>query len=129
VGNAPEELAGVAGGVQNSAMQVGGALGTAVLGAIVAAKVSAVYTGYLGPAAQAIPPAQIEGLKDAASVGMAPSGLPDQIAGVVTNAAHLSFIDGLHLGFLVSTGVAVLAAGLALFVRAGRKSAISAPVH
>ncbi|NED87337.1 MFS transporter, partial [Streptomyces sp. SID11233] len=32
VGNAPLELSGVAGGLQQSAMQVGGALGTAVLG-------------------------------------------------------------------------------------------------
>ncbi|MBO3744519.1 DHA2 family efflux MFS transporter permease subunit [Streptosporangiaceae bacterium NEAU-GS5] len=129
VGNAPEELAGVAGGVQNSAMQVGGALGTAVLGAIVAAKVSAVYADYLGPLGRSFPPAQLEGLKDAASVGMAPPGLPAQISKVVTDASHLSFMDGLHLGFLVSTGVALLAAGLALFVRAGRKSAGAPVMH
>src|ERR1043165_2674113 len=34
VGNAPVELAGVAGGLQSTAMQVGGTLGTAVLGAV-----------------------------------------------------------------------------------------------
>jgi EmrB/QacA subfamily drug resistance transporter len=124
VGNAPEDLSGVAGGVQNSAMQVGGALGTAVLGAIVAAKVSSVLPGYLGPVAASVPPGQLEGLKAAASVGMAPPGLP----GVFANASHLSFMDGLHLGFLVSTGVAVIAAILALFVKAGRKTE-GAPVH
>jgi EmrB/QacA subfamily drug resistance transporter len=128
VGNAPEELAGVAGGVQNSAMQVGGALGTAVLGAIVAAKVSSVLPGYLGQAAAGLPPAQLEGLKAAASVGMAPPGLSGPAASVITNASHLSFMDGLHLGFLVSTAVAVIAAILALFVRAGRKME-GAPVH
>ncbi|GAA4595528.1 MFS transporter [Planotetraspora phitsanulokensis] len=128
VGNAPEELAGVAGGVQNSAMQVGGALGTAVLGAIVAAKVSSVLPGYLGPAAAGLPPAQLEGLKAAASVGMAPPGLSGPAANVITNASHLSFMDGLHLGFVVSTAVAVIAAILALFVRAGRKTE-GAPVH
>ncbi|GIH27049.1 MFS transporter [Acrocarpospora phusangensis] len=128
VGNAPQELAGVAGGVQNSAMQVGGALGTAILGAVVAAKVSDVYAGYLGPAAATIPPDQLEGLKGLASVGMAPSGLPEQVAGVITNASHLSFMDGLHLGFVVSTGVAVVAAVLALLVKAGRKTE-GAPVH
>ncbi|MCT9929113.1 DHA2 family efflux MFS transporter permease subunit [Planotetraspora sp. A-T 1434] len=128
VGNAPEDLSGVAGGVQNSAMQVGGALGTAILGAVVAAKVSSVLPGYLGPAAATIPPAQLEGLKTLASVGMAPPGLTGQTAALIGNASHLSFMDGLHLGFLVSTAVAVIAAILALFVKAGRKTE-GAPVH
>ncbi|WP_062344189.1 DHA2 family efflux MFS transporter permease subunit [Herbidospora yilanensis] len=128
VGNAPEELSGVAGGLQQSAMQVGGALGTAILGAIVAAKVSSVYEGYLGPVAQSFPPEQLAGLKDAASYGAAPTGLPEQIAGAVTNASHLSFMDGLHLGFEVSAGVAVFAAVIALLVRAGRKTE-GAAVH
>ncbi|WP_066373350.1 DHA2 family efflux MFS transporter permease subunit [Herbidospora mongoliensis] len=128
VGNAPEELSGVAGGLQQSAMQVGGALGTAILGAIVAAKVSSVYETYLGPAAQGFPPDQLEGLKEAASYGVAPTGLPEQIQGAVTNATHFSFMDGLHLGFEVSAGVAVFAALIALLVRAGRKIE-GEPVH
>ena len=45
VGNAPVELAGVAGGLQSTAMQVGGALGTAVLGAVMSAKISAMLPG------------------------------------------------------------------------------------
>jgi EmrB/QacA subfamily drug resistance transporter len=122
VGNAPEELSGVAGGVQNSAMQVGGALGTAVLGAIVSAKVASMLPGHLGQAAAAIPPDQMAGLQKLAAVGMTPPGLSGPMAKVVGDASHLSFMDGLHLGFLVSTAVAVVAAGLALFVRAGRKT-------
>ena len=39
VGNAPLELSGVAGGLQQAAMQVGGSLGTAVLGAVMASRV------------------------------------------------------------------------------------------
>lgn len=39
VGNAPLELSGVAGGLQQAAMQVGGSLGTAVLGAVMATTV------------------------------------------------------------------------------------------
>ena len=39
VGNAPAELAGVAGGLQSTAMQLGGAFGTAVLGAIMSARI------------------------------------------------------------------------------------------
>ncbi|MGI5160417.1 DHA2 family efflux MFS transporter permease subunit [Microbispora sp. CA-102843] len=128
VGNAPEELSGVAGGVQNSAMQVGGALGTAILGAIVSAKVADVLPGYIGPAAAAVPPAQMEGLKALASVGQAPPGLTGPVAKTLADAAHLSFMDGLHLGFVVSTAVALVAAALALFVKAGRKTE-GAPVH
>ncbi|MBP2705232.1 DHA2 family efflux MFS transporter permease subunit [Microbispora sp. RL4-1S] len=122
VGNAPEELSGVAGGVQNSAMQVGGALGTAVLGAVVSGEVASVLPGYLGPAAASVTPAQMEGLKGLASVGMAPPGLTGPAAKIITDASHLSFMDGLHLGFMVSTGVAVVAALLALLVKAGRKT-------
>ncbi|MEV4169464.1 MFS transporter [Nonomuraea sp. NPDC049709] len=124
VGNAPVELSGVAGGLQQSAMQVGGALGTAILGAVMAAEISSKLPGYLGPAAQAIPPAQRAGLEEAASFGVAPPGLPQQI----TDAVHNSFMDGMHLAFLVSTCIAVLTAALTLFVKSGRKTE-GAPVH
>ncbi|MEU1384863.1 MULTISPECIES: MFS transporter [unclassified Nonomuraea] len=124
VGNAPVELSGVAGGLQQSAMQVGGALGTAILGAVMAGEIADTLPGHLGPAAQAIPPGQLTLLEKAAAFGATPPGLPQ----VVTDAVHNSFMDGMHLAFLVSTGVAVLTALLTLFVRAGRKSE-GAPVH
>ncbi|MFC7589150.1 MFS transporter [Nonomuraea antimicrobica] len=124
VGNAPIQLSGVAGGLQQSAMQVGGALGTAILGAVMAGEISDTLPGYLGPAAQAFAPAELEGLEKAAAFGTAPPGLPEQIG----DAIHLSFMDGMHLAFLVSTCIAVLTAVLALFVKAGRKTE-SGPVH
>ncbi len=40
VGNAPLQLAGVSSGLQSTAMQLGGTLGTAVLGAVMSAKIS-----------------------------------------------------------------------------------------
>lgn len=134
VGNAPEDLSGVAGGVQQSAMQVGGALGTAILGAIVSAKVADVYAGHWAQAKlPPLPPEQVDGLKELATFGGAPSaqmmpGVPEQIVQGITKVSHLSFLDGMHLGFVVSTGVAVLAAVLALFVKAGRKTE-DAPIH
>ncbi|TMR95414.1 DHA2 family efflux MFS transporter permease subunit [Nonomuraea basaltis] len=124
VGNAPMELSGVAGGLQQSAMQVGGALGTAILGAVMAAQISSTLPGHLGPAAQAIPADQLEGLEKAAAFGVAPPGAPQQIV----DAVHFSFMDGMHVAFLVSTGIAVLTALLTLFVKSGRKSE-GAPVH
>lgn len=128
VGNAPVELSGVAGGLQQSAMQVGGALGTAILGAVMAAEISDRLPGYLGPAAQAIPPEQLEQLEKAAAFGGLPEGTPAQIIQTVGPAVNNAFMDGMHLAFLVSTCVAVLTAILALFVKAGRKTE-GAPVH
>ncbi|NUR87181.1 MAG: MFS transporter [Nonomuraea sp.] len=122
VGNAPLELSGVAGGVQQSAMQVGGALGTAILGAVMAGVISDKLPGYFGPAAQAIPPQQMSLLEKAAAFGKAPDGLPAQIAPVVTKAVHNSFMDGMHAAFLISTAVMLLTAVLALFVKVGRKA-------
>nr|WP_271216568.1 DHA2 family efflux MFS transporter permease subunit [Streptosporangium carneum] len=134
VGNAPEDLSGVAGGVQQSAMQVGGALGTAILGAIVSARVMDVYPAHWADAKlQQLPAAQFEGLKQLAAFAGAPTpdkmpGVPEPIVTAIAKVSHLSFLDGMHLGFVVSTGVAILAAVLALFVKAGRKSE-DAPIH
>ncbi|GAA5062314.1 EmrB/QacA subfamily drug resistance transporter [Thermocatellispora tengchongensis] len=131
VGNAPEEFSGVAGGMQQSAMQVGGSLGTAVLGAIVVARVADVLPGHFTDAGLPAPDAAaVEAMKGAVSYGVAPiqPGTPEQAVEAITQAAHLSFLDGMHLGYTVSTGIAVVAALLALFVKAGRKTE-GAPVH
>ncbi|WP_101784138.1 MFS transporter [Nonomuraea indica] len=128
VGNAPLELSGVAGGVQQSAMQVGGALGTAILGAVMAAEISSKLPGYLGPAAQGIPAEQLSLLEKAAAFGGLPAGTPQQLRDLVGPAVNNAFMDGMHLAFLVSTGIALLTAALTLFVKAGRK-AEGAPVH
>ncbi|WSG13259.1 MFS transporter [Nonomuraea sp. NBC_01738] len=133
VGNAPMELSGAAGGIQQSAMQVGGALGTAILGAVMAGVISDKLPGYLGPqVVQSMPPGAVEGLEKAAAFGRVPAeavkGLPEQIVAVLDNAVHSAFMDGMHTAFTVSTIVAVITAGLALFVRSGRKIE-GEPVH
>nr|WP_240506546.1 DHA2 family efflux MFS transporter permease subunit [Thermoactinospora rubra] len=132
VGNSPMELAGVAGGVQQSAMQVGGAMGTAILGAVMAAEISGTLPGHLGPVAKAMPPQAIEGLEKAAAFGTVPAEalktVPEQVQQVIVTAVHHSFLDGMHLAFLISTIVAVGTALLALLVKSGRKTE-GAPVH
>ncbi|MEU9886539.1 DHA2 family efflux MFS transporter permease subunit [Sphaerisporangium sp. NPDC051011] len=130
VGNSPESLSGVAGGMQQSAMQVGGSLGTAVLGALITAKVAEVLPGHLSAVKIPATAAQVDAMSSAVALGVAPvpPGSPKPIADALTQAAHLSFLDGMHFGFGVSVVVAVLAAALALFVRAGRKVE-DAPVH
>jgi hypothetical protein len=44
VGNASVQLAGVAGGLQSTAMPIGGTIGTAVLGAIMQARIAELMT-------------------------------------------------------------------------------------
>lgn len=125
VGNAPLEQAGVASGLQNAAMQVGGALGTAVLGALMTAKVGATLAGHY--VANGLPrpsPSQVEVLKQFVSAGVAPvqKGMPPEVVQAVTKAAHLAFIDGMHLAFVVSAAIALAAATLGLFIKVGRKT-------
>ncbi|GII91304.1 DHA2 family efflux MFS transporter permease subunit [Sinosporangium siamense] len=125
VGNAPRDLSGVASGMQQSAMQVGGTLGTAILGAMVAAKVGESLPGHYGDAGlPALTPQQVDLMESMVSTGMvppSPPGTPQNIVDAIANASHLSFMDGLEFAFTVSTGVAIVAALLALFVKAGRK--------
>jgi MFS family permease len=73
VGNAPTQLAGVAGGLQSTAMQLGGALGTAVLGAIMSAKIDSLLPASWHAAhLHALTTTQLAQVKSAVSVGVAP---------------------------------------------------------
>ncbi|GAA4059666.1 DHA2 family efflux MFS transporter permease subunit [Nonomuraea soli] len=133
VGNAPMELAGAAGGLQQSAMQVGGALGTAILGAVMSSTIATKLPEYLGPqVTQALPPGALEGLEKAAAFGTVPPqatvNQPAEAVNLLTSAVHNSFMDGMHTAFIVSTVVMVITAGLALLVKSGRKIE-DAPVH
>jgi EmrB/QacA subfamily drug resistance transporter len=126
VGNAPVELAGVAGGLQSTAMQVGGTLGTAVLGAVMSARISSLLPASWQAAH--LPPltaTQLAGVKSAVSVGAAPvtSGTPHQIATAITNVSHATFASGMHTAFLVAAAVALAGAVIALLTRAGNGEA------
>ncbi|MEV6207169.1 MFS transporter [Kitasatospora sp. NPDC051914] len=127
VGNAPLELSGVAGGLQQAAMQVGGSLGTAVLGAVMASKVTDVLPENWAKAG--LPPvqgAQAEGLSQAAQLGIAPpapAGTPQQAVDAMANAVHTSFVSGMSLAFVVAAVVAVAAAALGLLTKRGANEA------
>jgi EmrB/QacA subfamily drug resistance transporter len=120
VGSAPVELAGVAGGMTTTAMQVGGVLGTSVLGAVMSAKVA-----HLLPLrwAEAHLPAlmgqQLVEAKSVVSVGVAPvaPGTPHQVAAVITSIAHSTFMSGLDAAFLIASIAALAAAAVALLIK------------
>jgi EmrB/QacA subfamily drug resistance transporter len=100
VGGAPVRHAGVASGVQQTSMQVGGSLGTAVLGMIVAARVEGVLPGRLAEAG--VPSGDVVG---SVSTGRLPPGRAGEIGRAV-------FIDSVQSTLVVAAGLA--AVGLAV---------------
>ncbi|MEU5216406.1 MFS transporter [Streptomyces sp. NPDC020807] len=126
VGNAPLELSGVAGGLQQAAMQVGGALGTAVLGAVMSAKVSSTFADNW--AAAGIPVPADPRLEQAAEFGMAPAemakapGMTPDLFATVTDVIHDTFLDGMGLAFTVAGAVAVVAALVATLTKRGENA-------
>lgn len=122
VGNAPLELSGVAGGLQQAAMQVGGAFGTAVLGAVMASRVDEVLPGKWADAD--LPPlkaAPLDQASDAIQLGAAPvpRGTPPEIAAKITAVAHDTFMSGMGLACTVAGVVALVAAGVATLTKRG----------
>jgi EmrB/QacA subfamily drug resistance transporter len=126
VGNAPVELAGVAGGLQSTAMQLGGALGTAVLGAVMSAKISsALPASWQAAHLPALSSGELAGVKSTVSVGAAPvtSSTPPQLATEITGISHTVFTAGMHNAFLVAAAVALAGAVIALITKRGNDSA------
>ncbi|MFJ6845001.1 MFS transporter [Streptomyces griseoluteus] len=122
VGNAPMALSGVAGGLQQAAMQIGGSLGTAVLGAVMASKVDSDLPGnWTGAGLPPLTPAQLGQASQAVQVGVAPvtKEMPPAIIAKVTDVAHDTFISGMSLASLVAAGVAAVAILVALLTRRG----------
>jgi EmrB/QacA subfamily drug resistance transporter len=122
VGNAPMELSGVAGGLQQAAMQIGGSLGTAVLGAVMASRVDNDLPGNWAAAGlPPLTPAQLDQASQAVQQGVAPvqKGTPAGIAEKITGVAHDTFISGMSLACLVAAGVAAVAVLVALLTKRG----------
>lgn len=123
VGNAPVEDAGVAGGLQTTALQLGGALGTSVLASIVATRAgSALFGSLTGAGTPAATAHELEGARSAVSQGVAPvvSSMPDSLKAAVTEGSHQAFVTGFHTSPAV-TGVLCVIGRLAavLGVRRG----------
>ncbi|MEU3603351.1 MFS transporter [Streptomyces sp. NPDC006798] len=122
VGNAPMELSGVAGGLQQAAMQIGGALGTAVLGAVMASKVDNDLAGNWTDAG--LPPLtghNLDKAAEAVQVGVPPvaPGTPPEIAAKIADVAHETFLSGMGLASLVAAGVSAVAIFVALLTKRG----------
>ena len=122
VGNAPVALAGVASGLQSTAMQLGGTLGTAVLGALMSAKISnTLPASWHAAHLPALSTAQLAQVESAVSVGAAPvtRSTPARAADVITQISHDTFVAGMHNTFLVAAVVALAGALIALIANRG----------
>ncbi|MFD8817315.1 MFS transporter, partial [Streptomyces sp. NPDC059627] len=131
VGNAPMELSGVAGGLQQAAMQIGGSLGTAVLGAVMASKVDSDLPGNWAAAGlPKLTDAQLAQASEAVQVGVAPvaKGTPAEVAAKIADVAHDTFISGMSLASLVAAGVAAVAILVALLTKRGENAGADAGV-
>ncbi|WP_415977214.1 DHA2 family efflux MFS transporter permease subunit [Rhodococcus sp. 077-4] len=123
IGSAAVDDAGPAAGAQQTALQIGGILGTSGLGAVMAYVVGSRF----GPAMvdEGVPDATVDALAGGAvrSVGQ---GVPPALGGVderavsaVERATEITFMDGLHMSMWVGAAVALTAAVLALFLKPG----------
>ncbi|GAA3736046.1 EmrB/QacA subfamily drug resistance transporter [Spinactinospora alkalitolerans] len=120
IGNAPVKLAGVASGMQQAAMQLGGSLGTAVLGALLSVTIAGALPGHFADAGLPRPDAaELAAMQGLVSQGAAavPEGASAEVAAAITGASHLAFMDGMHLAFGVSAVVMFLAALLSLAMK------------
>ncbi|MCH0565250.1 MULTISPECIES: DHA2 family efflux MFS transporter permease subunit [unclassified Streptomyces] len=122
VGNAPMELSGVAGGLQQAAMQIGGSLGTAVLGAVMASKVDRDLPGnWAGAGLPRLTPTQLDQTAQYVQQGAAPvaPGTRPETAAKIADVAHETFISGMSLASLVAAGVAAVAVLVAFLTKRG----------
>ncbi|WP_157182677.1 MFS transporter [Sciscionella marina] len=131
VGSAPVDKAGVASGMQQSMQQLGATFGVAVFGSILAAVIGSRFGSSLtGKAAQfagnpaiteQIPlgfgPDAQQGLRNMLGREGLSGDRLERISTSVTDAAHQTFVEGIHTVYLVCIGISVLAALLTLLVR------------
>lgn len=117
VGNAPVQDAGVAGGLQATALQIGGALGTSVLISLISSRVSSTLTGELTSAGVPAPMAHsLDAAKDAVTMGISPvsSTTPSQLKSAVVEGSGQAFMNGVHTAALVTCALCLLGAALAV---------------
>jgi len=116
----PREKAGAGSAVNNVARQVGGALGVAVLGTVLASS----YRGQLGPKLDATGLAEplrraMEKSIEATQAIVGQAHLPSSILG----NANTAFVHAMHLTALCSAGVGLLGAIVAFTFLPGRRPA------
>ena len=119
MGSLPRAKAGVGSAVNDTTRQMGGAVGVALFGSIMASHFRGSITGKLSGV---LPPQLFDQVKDnvGQAIGAAQQGGPVRpFASQIVRAADASFVSGLHIVGLVAAAITLLAAtGVALYLPA-----------
>jgi DHA2 family multidrug resistance protein-like MFS transporter len=112
VGSAPPEQAGAASGISETASELGGALGIALMGSIGVA----IYRAQLADQLPQGLPAEVAGAaRDTLGSAVAVAAqLPNQLGSTVLEAARQAFVAGMQLSSVIAALVAIGVAALAL---------------
>ncbi|MFA1551802.1 MFS transporter [Actinomadura chokoriensis] len=106
----PKDRSGAASAIAETATELGGALGMAVLGSVL----TAVYRSALDLPAGVPAPAAAAARDSLAAALQAAGHLPGTLAAQVGAAAREAFVDGMHAALVCSAGCAALVAVFAL---------------
>lgn len=121
VGTAPPEKAGAAAGISETAYELGGALGTATLGALGTSLYRADVSQGLP---DDIPPDITEAVTETLGAAVATAQhLPDDLAAVLLNIVRPAFTDAMTTAF-TAAAVTLTAVGLTAAVALARKRAV-----
>jgi MFS family permease len=121
----PREKAGAGAAVNNSVRQVGGALGVAILGSVLAAS----YSAHLGAAVDALPPAAraeasqsiVATLEAARQVQAGDDAEAARAAAELVTPAREAFVSAMHLTAVFTAAAALVAAAVVLIWLPGRR--------
>jgi EmrB/QacA subfamily drug resistance transporter len=124
----PREKAGAGAAVNNSVRQVGGALGVAILGSVLAAS----YSAHLGSAVDALPAADrqeasqsIVGTLEAVRQLQGGDADAARAAAEIVGPARDAFVAAMHVTAVFTAGAALIAAGVVLRWLPGRRRDVS----
>ncbi|MBD2897736.1 Antiseptic resistance protein [Actinomadura sp. RB99] len=106
----PQDRSGAASAISETATELGGALGMAILGSVL----NAVYRDSLHLPANVPAPAASAARDSLAGAFEAASALPARVGGPLLGAARDAFVDGMHGALVCSAGLAALVAVFAL---------------
>lgn len=117
----PLARAGAGSAVQNTVRQVGGALGVAIIGTVLATQ----YAKYLAPSVATLPPAIPPAARDAATESIvaadavldaaAAQGAPATLIDPLRAGVYDAFLQAAHLANWISVGVVIVAALIVAF--------------
>ncbi|WP_067804441.1 MFS transporter [Actinomadura formosensis] len=119
----PKDRSGAASAISETATELGGALGMAVLGSIL----TAVYRNVLDLPAGLPAPAASAARDGLGAALQAAAELPGTLGAQVAAAARGAFVDGMHAALACSAGFAALVAVFALVTLRGVPKVISEP--